>query len=107
MNAFTTRCLCTLFLVTASHLSAPAANAETVSFGGRSSNLVVPSGYDPGTPAPLVVLLHGYTATGAGQDAYMGFSAISDEFGFLMLNPDGLIDGGGNFSTTCTRHSIE
>lgn len=77
-------------------------SAETVSFGGRSSNLVVPTGYDAGTPAPLVLLLHGYAGSGAGQDAYMGFSAISDEFGFLMLNPDGLVDGGGSRYWTAT-----
>ena len=69
--------------------------AETVSFEGRSSNLVVPSSYDSASPAPLVLLLHGYGASGAIQDAYMGFSAIADEFGFLMLNPDGLVDPTG------------
>ncbi len=66
--------------------------AETVTFAGRPSNLVVPSGYDPNTPAPLIVLLHGYSANGAGQDAYMGFSALANEFGFLFVNPDGLLD---------------
>ena len=69
--------------------------AETVSFEGRSSNLVVPSSYDSASPTPLVLLLHGYGASGAIQDAYMGFSAIADEFGFLMLNPDGLVDPTG------------
>jgi len=96
MNAIPRRHLCALFLLAAIQMPAPAASAETVSFGGRSSNLVVPSGYDPATPAPLIVLLHGYTSSGAAQDAYMGFSAIADEFGFLMLTPDGLIDGGGS-----------
>jgi polyhydroxybutyrate depolymerase len=68
------------------------AAAETVTFAGRPSNLVVPSGYSPSTPAPLIVLLHGYGATGAGQDSYMGFSALANEFGFLFINPDGLLN---------------
>ena len=68
------------------------AAAETVSFAGRPSNLVVPSGYDPNTPAPLIVLLHGYSANGAGQDLYMGFSPLANEFGFLFINPNGLLD---------------
>ncbi|MEX2207646.1 MAG: PHB depolymerase family esterase [Myxococcota bacterium] len=72
-------------------LSSPAA-AETVTFAGRPSNLVVPSSYDPNTPAPLIVLLHGYGANGAGQDLYMGFSLLANEFGFLFINPDGLLD---------------
>ncbi len=63
-----------------------------MTFAGRPSNLVVPSGYDPNTPAPLIVLLHGYGATGAGQNLYMGFSPLANEFGFLFLNPDGLLD---------------
>ena len=68
------------------------ASAETVTFAGRPSNLVVPASYVPTTPAPLIVLLHGYSANGAGQDAYMGFSALANEFGFLFINPDGVLD---------------
>ena len=67
-------------------------SAETVTFAGRPSNLVVPASYVPTTPAPLIVLLHGYSANGAGQDAYMGFSALANEFGFLFINPDGVFD---------------
>lgn len=68
---------------------AASADAETVTFAGRPSNLVVPASYDPGTPAPLIVLLHGYGVTGANQESYMGFSALANEFGFLFINPDG------------------
>ena len=68
------------------------AAAETVTFAGRPANLAVPASYDPNTPAPLIVLLHGYGANGAGQDAYMGFSAIANAHGFLLLLPDGLLD---------------
>ena len=73
-------------------LCAGHAAAETVTFAGRESNLVVPAGYDPDVRTPLILLLHGYTSNGAGQDSYMGFSGLADEFGFLLLNPNGLID---------------
>jgi polyhydroxybutyrate depolymerase len=71
---------------------AGSASAETVTFAGRPSVLVVPSGYDPNTPAPLIVLLHGYGANGPAQDAYMGFSLLANEFGFLLIFPDGLLN---------------
>ena len=45
---------------------------------------------------PLVVLLHGYSATGAIQTAYFGMIPASDARGFLFAAPDGLVDGSGN-----------
>ncbi len=64
---------------------------------GRGPVLVrVPSGYDPQTPAPLVMLLHGYGASGALQEAYMGFAPLIDEYGFFYLHPDGTTDPGGS-----------
>lgn len=58
--------------------------------------VVVPDGYDPGSPAPLIVMLHGYGGTGAGQEAYVGFRPLADEYGFIYTYPDGTIDDGGN-----------
>ena len=64
---------------------------------GRGPVLVrVPSSYDPDTPTPLVMLLHGYSATGRTQEAYMQFAPIADEFGYIYLHPDGLEDPLGN-----------
>ena len=56
---------------------------------------VVPVGYARGTPTPLVVLLHGYTATAATQDAYFKLSALAQTRGFLLALPDGTVDGSG------------
>jgi polyhydroxybutyrate depolymerase len=60
--------------------------------GDRPFTLHVPSSYDPSKPAPLVVLLHGYTATGGTQEAYMKFTPESDKRGFIYAYPDGLVD---------------
>jgi len=61
-----------------------------------TNNLYVPSGYQATTPAPLVVLLHGYTATGAQQELYFNLKAVSEAHGFLYVYPDGTKDSIGN-----------
>lgn len=61
--------------------------------GDRPVEVKVPSSYDDATPTPLLILLHGYTATGSLQDLYFGFTALAEERGFLYAHPDGTIDG--------------
>jgi polyhydroxybutyrate depolymerase len=62
----------------------------------RPYGLVVPDDHDADSPAPLVVLLHGYTATGAIQLAYFGLEAVAGDRGVLIAYPDGTADGVGN-----------
>ena len=66
--------------------------AESVSFGGRTANLVVPSTYSALNPASLILLLHGYGQTSASVDNYLKFSQLADEYGYFLLVPDGLVD---------------
>ena len=73
-----------------------AVTAQTVDAGRGALPLHVPSSYDPATPAPLIVLLHGYTSSGAGQDTYMQVSALKDAYGFILVAPDGTREAGGN-----------
>ncbi len=54
----------------------------------------VPAGYDSAVATPLIVLLHGYTSSGEGHDAYMGLSDLVDDYGFLMAAPDGTKETG-------------
>jgi polyhydroxybutyrate depolymerase len=61
----------------------------------RPYHLVVPAGYDGGTAVPFVILLHGYTATGATQDAYFHMSELAQARTFLLATPDGLVDTTG------------
>lgn len=63
--------------------------AQTVDAGRGPVPLRVPEGYDESKQMPLVVLLHGYTASGERQESYMNFSAVADEYGFLFIAPDG------------------
>src|SRR5438105_2945607 len=49
----------------------------------RRARLVAPT--SPGTgPAPLLVLLHGYGATGAAQDAYLGVTRAAASRGLWV-----------------------
>lgn len=58
----------------------------------RPYTVVVPSSYHPGTPTPLVILLHGFGASGAIQDAYFGMTALAQQKGFLYVHPDGTVN---------------
>jgi len=62
----------------------------------RPVDVYVPSGYSAQTPMPLVLLLHGYTVSGAGQEAYMQIGPLAESRGFLYCHPDGTTDGVGN-----------
>jgi polyhydroxybutyrate depolymerase len=64
--------------------------------GGRAFTLHVPDSYDPAKPAPLLLLLHGYTASGAVQETYLKLTPESDRRGFLYAYPDGLADARNN-----------
>jgi len=58
----------------------------------RPYDVFVPSSYDGGSALPLVLLLHGYGATGVVQDEYFGLQLLAEERGFLSVHPEGTID---------------
>ncbi|MBK6517796.1 MAG: hypothetical protein IPG04_27680 [Polyangiaceae bacterium] len=68
---------------------------DFVAGGERPVTVQVPDGYDPEVPAPLMILLHGYSATGAIQEAYFGLGPIANEQGVVYANPDGTVDATG------------
>lgn len=63
--------------------------------GDRPVEPFVPESYD-GTPMPLVILLHGYSATGVVNDWIFGFAEAYEEQRFILLRPDGERDAAGN-----------
>lgn len=81
--------------------------AQSLDLGRGEVPLTVPAGYDEAKPAPLIVLLHGYTSSGRQQNAYMRLSNLADEYGFLFLAPDGTEEASGrknkfwNATDTC------
>ncbi len=55
----------------------------------RPIEVIVPTSYKKGTPAPLLVLLHGYGTTGAVQSAYLRLKPATEAKGMLYVYPDG------------------
>jgi polyhydroxybutyrate depolymerase len=73
--------------------SAPAA---LVVGGDRPVTAHLPPAYDASRPAPLLLLLHGYSSRGEAVDGYFGMRAAADAHGFVYATPDGTLDGQGN-----------
>ena len=76
----------------------PGASAGTVTteVDGRPFTLSVPRSYRADTPAPLVVLLHGYTSDAAEQERYFNLGAEMERRGFLYVLPDGTQEPDGD-----------
>lgn len=80
--------------------SAPPVEASTLDAAGivaaRPYTLHVPTGYDASQPAPLLVMFHGYGASGVIEEAYMSLTPTSDAHGFLYAYGDGTLDKTGS-----------
>ena len=78
-------------LLLASGISAQT-TIKTFPFEGisRSARVYVPASYTPGTPAPLVFNLHGYTSNAQQQEFYSQMNAVADTAGFIVVYPDGI-----------------
>jgi polyhydroxybutyrate depolymerase len=68
----------------------------TIDLGRGAVAILIPSGYDPDTPTPLLILLHGYTSSGAETEAALQFAPEADARGMLYAFPDGTVDSVGN-----------
>jgi len=76
---------------------------DTIESGGlqRNFRLYVPTAYDGSEPVPLVLNLHGYTSDAFGQDLYANFRVIADTANFLIVLPNGTLDGFGQRYWNC------
>ena len=62
----------------------------------RPVTLQVPANYDSGQHYPLIMVLHGYSASGFVQEAYFGVKAEVTAGHAFVIAPDGLVDSTGN-----------
>ena len=69
--------------------------ADVLYSGERPFTLVLPNNYQPGTPAPLIIALHGYTAEAPYADSYFAIRKVADEKGILTVYPSGSKDSNG------------
>ena len=61
----------------------------TVNAGRGPVVVNVPPAYDPDVPLPLMVLLHGFTASGPEVEEYVRLTGLSDAMGFFYMYPNG------------------
>ena len=68
----------------------------------RPAGVFVPSSYDGSVSVPLVVLLHGYTASGDMAESYLELQPLAERRGFLYVHPDGAKDKTGQLFWNAT-----
>ena len=74
----------------------PAAGTTTsIAIGDRRFRLYVPVGYSSGSPAALVMALHGWGGTSQSIATNLGLYPLSDTRKFLLVLPDGTSDPDG------------
>ena len=62
----------------------------------REYKIYVPDVYDGNTAVPLVFNLHGYTSSMTEQEVYGDFRSIADTANFILVHPNGILDGNGD-----------
>ena len=68
------------------------ATSDADPLAGRPFEVFVPSTYSSETAMPLVVLLHGFGASGIIQNLYFGLQPLAESRGFLYVYPDGTVN---------------
>ena len=65
-------------------------SASLISGGLTRTYLVhLPPAASAGRPLPLLLALHGRLGDGQGQASLTGFNAVADQYGFIVVYPDG------------------
>ena len=75
---------------------ATAQSTKFINLGRGPVAVHLPASYDPSVPARLIIMLHGYSSSGAQMESYVRFTALSETYGFLLTAPDGTRDLLGN-----------
>jgi polyhydroxybutyrate depolymerase len=81
--------------------SQPATSEPTATAAGgdptasRPYDVFVPTSYRKSVPMPLVILLHGYSVSGAELESMWQLQPVAEERGFLYVHPDGTTDAIG------------
>jgi polyhydroxybutyrate depolymerase len=76
--------------------SAARADVLEVDVGRGPVTVHYPAETDAAHPAPLLVLLHGFTGTGPGQEAYFGLLPYVEDAGVIYAYPDGTSNPDGD-----------
>jgi polyhydroxybutyrate depolymerase len=71
-------------------------SAELVVGGDRPVTVHVPASYDASRPAPLLLVLHGFTGSGDETVGYLKLADAAEKAGFVYASPDGTKDSNGD-----------
>ena len=79
-----------------------ASNPDLQIGGERPAQAQIPSNYTTTTRYPLLILLHGFGASGALQSAYLGLNTRVDQKQYVLVIPDGTENiTGARFGVLC------
>jgi polyhydroxybutyrate depolymerase len=70
----------------------PDAPRPTVFGGNRPVEIVTPQPLTPGKRYPLILLLHGFGASGSLQATYFGTNELAEQDKAILLSPDGTLN---------------
>jgi polyhydroxybutyrate depolymerase len=70
--------------------------ADLVVGGDRPVTVHIPASYDAKRPAPLLIVLHGFTVSGEEVETYFNLGPAAEARGFVYAYPDGTLDNDGN-----------
>jgi polyhydroxybutyrate depolymerase len=105
------RCLPLVFLLSLFYPSySDAASHQSFTVGGnRPVTVNLPE--KAASPAPLLVMLHSASTSGAHQERYMKLAPVAKKLGMIYIAPDGIIGSDGkrvwNASKACCQKSGE
>ena len=71
-------------------------SAQTIDVGRGEVQLRVPASEGAGNEMALIVLLHGYSHTGALRESGWKFGELADEYQFVLAYPDGTRESRGD-----------
>ncbi|MEM6959275.1 MAG: alpha/beta hydrolase-fold protein, partial [Myxococcota bacterium] len=74
---------------------APVAQTLPRTIGGDRPAAVAGPALDPNVPAPVLIVLHGFGASGFLQSTYFGAVRAASSRGMITVTPDGIMNPGG------------
>lgn len=72
-------------------------NFYSIDVNGVQRDLLfhLPANYVQGSRLPVLFSFHGYGSNGASQEVISGMSELADQYGFIVIYPEGLKDAAG------------
>jgi len=84
-------------ILSALSITAPPVAADSqIDLGRGPVTIHVPASYDPGSPTPLAIMLHGYSGNGVTIEWFFGFATAAETAGIIYATPNGTTDSLGN-----------